>query len=114
MITEDYVSFEVAKLLKEKGFNCITYFGYRPNGAIFVGHWENWENGAAYPKTTLQMAKKWLRKVHHIYISISFEDNNRIYHSIKKDNKTIYQVDTPKSYEEIIEEDLIYYLKYLI
>lgn len=47
MITEDYVSFEVAKLLKEKGFDeeCQKYYGdYK------------------YPCPTLQMATKWLRE----------------------------------------------------
>ena len=53
MITEDYVSYEISKLLKEKGFDeeCQKYYGdYK------------------YPCPTLQMAMKWLRKVHYIFI----------------------------------------------
>lgn len=36
MITEDYVSFETAKLLKEKGFDCSSYSHYRlDNGELY-------------------------------------------------------------------------------
>lgn len=58
MIEEDYVSFETAKLLKEKGFNeeCQQYYGdYK------------------YPCPTLQMAIKWLREVHHYYIQVMLD-----------------------------------------
>lgn len=56
MITEDYVSFNTAKLLKEKGFDeeCQQYYGdYK------------------YSCPTLQMAMKWLREVHNLFIFIS-------------------------------------------
>ena len=67
MITEDYVSFEIGKLLKEKGFSdygCL--YSYMENGGTKVTHWENELN--LYPKPTLQMAMKWLREVHNIGI----------------------------------------------
>jgi hypothetical protein len=54
MITEDYVSFEVAKLLKEKGFD-EKVISFYPPGDI--------------QRPTLQMAMKWLREVHKIYIT---------------------------------------------
>ena len=65
-ITEDYVSFETAKLLKEKGFEGFTLFSYSNRGSTMCGHWENeidW-----LPKCTLQMAMKWLRKKHNLCI----------------------------------------------
>ena len=34
MITEDYVSFETAKLLKETGFNEVTAFVYSGKGEL--------------------------------------------------------------------------------
>ena len=54
-ISEDYVSFETAKLLKEKGFdeNVISFY---PPGDI--------------QRPTLQMAMKWLREVHKLHIDI--------------------------------------------
>ena len=69
MITEDYVSFETAKLLKEKGFNEATFHDYDENGIcwfeeVLVNH--NSQGGVACP--TLQMAMKWLRKIHEIFI----------------------------------------------
>jgi len=69
MIQEDYVSFETAKLLKEKGFDvpCMGRYSVRSkefhfdctrlcnNGGLFE-----------YSAPTLQMAMKWLREIHLI------------------------------------------------
>ena len=65
-ITEDYVSFETATLLKEKGFEGFTMFSYSTNGATMCGHWENETDWL--PKCTLQMAMKWLREIHNIVV----------------------------------------------
>lgn len=70
MITEDYVSFEIAKLLKEKGFDdftCHSYF-YK-NGDIE----EETRYEGDFGRPTLQMAMKWLRDVHNIDINIKAE-----------------------------------------
>lgn len=70
-IMEDYVSFETAKLLKEKEFdwNCITYYvDYEPNDVKYSMLIENnttWEERCC-SAPTLQMAMKWLREIHHI------------------------------------------------
>ena len=68
MITEDYVGFETAKLLKEKGFDEATH-GYYPivgkakesfhKGAMYRWNYFS-DRGIAAP--TLQMATKWLRE----------------------------------------------------
>lgn len=73
MITEDYVSFETAKLLKEKGFDepCYAYW-YEDENKLIISHSmyaiQNITNpcffGPAVP--TLQMAMKWLREVHKL------------------------------------------------
>lgn len=74
-ITEDYVSFEVAKLLKEKGFNEPTLaYAY---GQDMVDYYSqpkvtddyNVEAGR-YPLPTLQMAMKWLREEKNILIYV--------------------------------------------
>jgi len=75
IITEDYVSFETAKLLKEKGFdeNCAALYDLR-NGEFhekqtgYVFNNSQWDNFITAP--TLQMAKKWLRKVYNLFIEI--------------------------------------------
>ena len=75
MINEDYVSFEVAKLLKEKGFDwdCITYYvDYEPNDVKYSMLFENnttWEKRCCSAPTH-QMAMKWLREEKNIFIVI--------------------------------------------
>ena len=60
-ITEDYVSFETAKLLKEKGFDePVTEL----NKLLFK------EGEKPVLKITHQKAMKWLREVHNIHISV--------------------------------------------
>ena len=74
-ISEDYVSFEIAKLLKEKGFDCPSYSHYRlSNGELF--HFStncstNLKQNDYVTAPTLQMAVKWLREVHNIHIDIN-------------------------------------------
>ena len=61
MIREDYVSFEVAKLLKEKGFNePVTEL----NKLLFK------EGEKPVLKITHQKAMKWLREVYGLHISL--------------------------------------------
>lgn len=83
MITEDYVSFELAKLLKEKGFDegCISYYvDYEPNDVkySFLGETNSTWESRCCSAPTLQMAMKWLREVHHLFIGceprLSFTD----------------------------------------
>lgn len=66
MITEDYVSFETAKLLKEKGFDelCHGYFRKdNPNDLVELAQAANWNDEPFFTsRPTLQMAMKWLRK----------------------------------------------------
>ena len=77
MITEDYVSFETAKLLKEKGFDDVCHAFYDKDGIFinllqFIGNSNlkgvNDEKITFAP--TLQMAMKWLRKEHFLFIDI--------------------------------------------
>ena len=74
-VKEAYVSFEVAKLLKKKGFdwNCITYYvDFEPNDvkySMFVENNTTWEEHC-YSATTQQMAMRWLREVHGLHISL--------------------------------------------
>ena len=88
MITEDYISFETAKLLKEKGFNEYCRFVYNAGLLCSVAslncHWNEgygeliqekqnsdfgkYDNAISAP--TLAMAMKWLREKHNIFIGI--------------------------------------------
>ena len=75
-IIEDFVSFEVAKLLKEKGFTeeCVyLYDRYKESESYHIRHTGGTCNDEEYPyeysMPTLQMAMKWLREVHNIMVS---------------------------------------------
>ena len=76
MITEDYVSFEVAKLLKEKGFNqdYYNYPVYWMNGNNPILSFEGdddfpySQNECVAPSFTSAM--KWFREVHNLNVEV--------------------------------------------
>ncbi len=72
IITEDFVSFEVAKLLKEKGMNksCFKHYVQKNN---------NDGTSEAVTVCTLQMAMKWLREVHNLFIQITVDFSDGVY-----------------------------------
>lgn len=91
MITEDYVSFETAKLLKEKGFDepCGCFYDTENDDVSIVNEWMDISNSelegiefARYSAPTLQMTMKWLREVHKIHISVEmgFDVDNHQYY----------------------------------
>ena len=76
MITEDFCSFEVAQLLKEKGFDELCIFKYNSEGVRMkagaaIDEWQNSElDEDECSCVSHQMAMKWLREVHQLHISI--------------------------------------------
>ena len=77
MLTEDYVSFEIAKLLKEKGFDVYVRSFYdaddmpvHHNEALW--DWNLNKENYRFSAPTLQMAMKWLREVHNLCILVEF------------------------------------------
>lgn len=73
MTQEDYVSFEVAKLLEAKGFDweCIGYYvDDEPNDIkySFLGETNSTWESRCCSAPTLQMAMKWLRIKHTILL----------------------------------------------
>jgi hypothetical protein len=133
MIEENYVSFETAKLLKEKGFNwpCLHYWQEEISEFCIQKRILKWSNGEyqnmeiaspyRFSAPTLQMAIKWLRKNHQIFIrpNISFLYPIRYYCEIfcYGDNlKTQQDVTTEnfESPEEACEAAIKYCLENLI
>ena len=137
MITEDYVSFDTAKLLKEKGFDICCEFQYINclSGHPFLTdirddagcYYKNSEIGQdEYSAPTLQMAMKWLREVHNILVSPYalrpgyyfeiFDLTNRDISGCKP----LYKVGIPRNedvlntYEEACEAAIKYCLENLI
>lgn len=124
-ITEDYVSFEIAKLLKEKGFKEIVQ-------SLWVGEDEyhyistesiksdDYNSGGTclYSAPTHQMALKWLREVHAICIEVC-RNINTFYYSYRVIQgssfvKLLGWSDSYDTYEQAVEAALLYVLKNLI
>ena len=129
MITEDYVSFETAKLLKEKEFDeikCNTCYKWNGNFCNNRRSMSGIDNEICYQAPTLQMAMKWLRKVHRIVITTDYANICGLGFtyavSIIKINNDgeIDDVDGPNvclykdSYEEVCESAIKYCLENLI
>ena len=141
MITEDYVSFEVAKLLRDKGFNGKCKYYYIQTKEMFeidtkyhialtthelldlqiIGEKED-----RYAAPTQAIAMRWLREVHKVHIiaepclSEGYELNlsfNRWFWTIFKEEgeyKPIRQIDEFPTYEQACEAAIKYCLKHLI
>ena len=105
--SEDYVSFETAKFLKEKGFNweCLSYYTqYRSQVTLYDGVICDWSDNCMnhnvfsdrYSRPTNQMAVKWLREIHNIHITTELEDPMKIVQP--KYNFTIWELNKLNSY----------------
>ena len=131
MITEDYVSFETAKLLKEKGFNekLLTFYitdeakkeGYFQIMAFTDDKIDNNHSDHCYLAPTLQMAIKWLREekgIAVVPIISSVLDNERFLWDIEitvaKTNETYHQGWIYESPEQACEAAIKYCLEHLI
>ena len=144
MITEDYVSFETAKLLKEKGFDEMCQKVYMNNGQLLwaqifiegesfvdnkyievVANYNDWitytQGEYAYLCPTLQMAMKWLRKekgIAVVPILSSVLDNEKFLWDVEiivaKTNETYHQGWIYESQGQACETGIKYCLEHLI
>ena len=84
MIEEAYVSFETAKLLKEKGFDESCNYAYISDDEFVDSSNQLWREYNSqfnkiwdgYSAPTHQMAMRWLREVHGIFIEVNCNRNN--------------------------------------
>ena len=131
MIEEAYVSFEVAKLLKEKGFDEKCFALYSPDGILIqsgirLNNTQVSKVKGSYSAPTIQMSMRWLREIHNISIEISSFWNGSNDDSYKFSKYTYgFRVDTPNftdryrksefdTYEDAVEVAIKYCLKNLI
>ncbi len=117
MITEDYVSFKIAKLLNEKGFEGQCHFTRRETETTYGEPWNaTYEKDIPIP--TLQMAMKWLREVHHLTIDIfHFRDwkvNIKTTDDYLKADYDNPELKPSETYEEACEAAIKYCLENLI
>lgn len=138
-ITEDYCSFETAKLLKEKGFDwCESPFyseqdrdEWRQNNSYTILNMEYNPDlpfdsetlTLVAPHVSIQMAMKWLRGVHHCVICIiplTFYGGEIVsswgYCIWADDNAEVDEESSPRleSYEEAAESAIKYCLEKLV
>ena len=128
-ITEDFVSFEVAQLLKKKGFNEPCYMYYDNKGDISGKYINpdipfNYSSVPYYLCPSQSMVMKWLRQVYNICVTIYPDKENRyeaVLYNIKDDVEIILQSFGiygshifEDSYEEAVEAALKYSLENLI
>ena len=136
-IIEDYVSFETAKLLKEKGFDGDTASCYiledsthhiMSDKVVQSEYYESQdsnEHGHLIQAPTLQMAIKWLREEYKIMITIIPQEVNvgvdRMCYAIYRITEDLYQPlyngkvgNLVDSYEEAVEAAIKYCLENLI
>lgn len=126
-MTEDYVSFETAKLLKKKGFEgeCQCFYEISPEDGITrvcgTDCHDNKKRMFEYSRPTLQMAMKWLRKekgIAIIPVITSILDNEKFLWDIKivvaKTNETYSQGWIYEEPEEAYDTAIKYVLENLI
>lgn len=125
MIQEDYVSFEIAKLLKEKGFEP-SYDSFR--GVYINGEFLRRNPGQGYffnagdeivEVCSLQTAMKWLREAYNIDIIINVsskdESDDKRNYTYEIVSKLFVGTDNVKrTYEEACEAAIKYCLENLI
>ena len=144
MIEEDYVSFDVVELLKEKGFEqnhdyatswyANQYYKNSCQGEWFEGEHQIIEDiddkcnisylsecGIFIPAPTLQMAMKWLREERGVAVTpfiSSILDNEKFLWDVEitvaKTNDTYHQGWIYEQYEEAVKAALKYCLKNLV
>lgn len=120
MITEDCVSFEVAKLLKDKGFDWASRLWYNSNGIVSQKYIEPTNNilgkDEHFPCVTNQIVMKWLREVHSIFIQVElYKYDDYCFEVFQNAHRLIVEKDEVyKSYEEACEAAIKYCLENLI
>ena len=122
MITEDYCSYEVSKLLKEKGFEGICDYAYSNKGNYFEIDRSNFDEVYCL-RPTLQMAMKWLRLKHNILLFLlPTQENGKLVYLVEvwtwNEEEGIYEstyAPMPrKEPEKAVEAALKYTLENLI
>jgi len=134
MIQEQYVSFEIAKLLKEKGFDelCLCIYDTECTNHISVLDYEvtnnelEYRDNMCYLAPTQALVMRWLREVYNLFIQVCIVSHTTVtmeqkyyFFTIHKDRRKIaFKKDYPyeyyATYEEACEAAIKYCLENLI
>lgn len=112
MITEQYVTFETARLLKEAGFNCRVKryfrrpgFSSEPKEMSLLTAMDINREPMSYSCPTQALAARWLREVHGIHVSSGiFMDSANDSDGKTVDEWTFWSFDLFDNSGRIIEE----------
>ena len=129
-ITEDYCDFEIAKLLKKKGFDipCNCYGAYNGVNLTYrlciTDKYTNWNKHTdkfIISCPTLQMAMRWLSEKHNLFIQITVDFSDGAYPmydvcviDLAKCTSIVINGYNRYSYEEAIKAGIKYCLENLI
>ena len=126
MDNKDYVSYDVAKALKEKGYNipCDSFFEENPDGLICwvcVHEPKKEVTENEYLQPALYDANKWLRNKFNICVEVSGLGINKYRCFVRKlrteDSECLYyprlSAHAEMSYEEALNEGIKRALKYI-
>lgn len=120
-ITEDYCSFEVSKLLKEKGAKLQTHFNGKYHLWYYEGDLHTYEWFRSFdnmlPAPTHSLAIKWIRENFRWNIEIGYKNVNHSFISMvypMSPNTRVHPCSTYSTHEEATEAALLYTLKNLI
>jgi len=115
---EELITFETAKLAKEKGFNEKVYREYDKSGYlrctsksadVVLGPYEELLKSTEYPAPTQSLLQRWLREVHKINIVIQYwtgpKPHKPVLHYRTTVNENFFG-EHYVTYEEALEEGL--------
>ena len=128
---EQFITFETAKLAKEKGFDVETTYNYYFDETIGSSNSkQNWNSSTTelYSRPTQALLQRWLRKIHKINVESNYLSNIQKYRTLFKPmsiipktfkNRTEYGLAVDKyysktshdTYEDALEEGLYKALK---
>lgn len=111
---EQLISFETAKLARERGFNEECYAYYDLDGEIdsiftndnsFVYPLNNFHNWGIdyFNAPTQSLLQKWLREIHNIHIELQYGKINKYYYLIFKNDLCEFSSVISLTYEEALE-----------
>ena len=124
---EQLITFETAKLAKEKGFNEYCFYCYRMVDGEFMFEQRGFNNTLAeiskkIVSPTQSLLQKWLREEHNLYVEVftaNYAWNNKVkfyyhvreIHSKHDDKYHNYRTEIVGTYEEALEKGLYEALK---
>ena len=112
---EQLITFDTAKLAKERGFNISNsgYFYDKEGYKVLDTPFDKLIWGGKFPAPTQSLLQKWIREEHNIHTWAYPHINDDMYYGVRfyKDYSNNGSIDAFKTYEEAIEKGLYEALK---